>query len=67
MKFFWSWSAISLVNWKLFFTVYILVIIGSKSETRSLARLYEGVLTTGIIGLKGGQLSTDRLWTLQIQ
>ena len=60
-----SWSAISLANSKLFFTVYILVVISSRRGTRNLDRLYVGVLIADIIGLKGGQLSTNCLWTLQ--
>ena len=60
-----SWSAISLANSKLFFTVYILVVIGSRRGTRNLARLYVGVLIADIMGLKSGQLSTNCLWTLQ--
>ena len=60
-----SWSAISLENSKLFFTVYILAVIGSRRGTKNLARLYVGVLIADIIGLKGGQLSTNCLWTLQ--
>ena len=60
-------SAISLANSKLFFTVDILVVIGSRRGTRNLARLYVGVLILGaeILGLKGRQLSTNCLWTLQ--
>ena len=58
-------SAISLANSKLFYTVYILVVISSRRGTRNLARLYVGVLIADIIGLKGGQLSTNCLWTLQ--
>ena len=49
-----SWSTISLANSKLLFTVYILVVIGSKRGTRNLARLCVGVLITNIIDLKGG-------------
>ena len=60
-----SWSAICLANSKLFFHVYILVVIGSRRETRNLAGLYVGVLIADMIGLKGGQLSTNCLWTLQ--
>ena len=62
-----TWSAISLANSKLFFTVDILVVIGSRRGTRNLARLYVGVLILGaeILGLKGRQLSTNCLWTLQ--
>ena len=60
-------SAISLANSELFFTVDILVVIGSRRGTRNLARLYVGVLILGaeILGLKGRQLSTNCLWTLQ--
>ena len=54
-----SWSAISLANSKLFFTGYILVVIASRRGTRNLARLYVSVLIADIIGLKGGQLSTN--------
>ena len=59
------WSAISLENSKLFFTVYILVVIDSRRGTRNLASLYVGVLIADVIGLKGGQLSTNCLQTLQ--
>ena len=60
-----SWSEISLASSKLFFTVYILVVIGYRRGNRNLARLYVGVLIPDIIGLKGGQLLTNCLWTLQ--
>ena len=60
-----SWSAISVANSNYFFAVYILVVIDSRRGTRNLARLYVGVLIADIIGLKGGQLSTNYLWTLQ--
>ena len=56
-----SWSAISLENSKLFFTVYIMVVIDSRRGTGNLARLYIGVLIADVIGLKGGQLSTNCL------
>ena len=65
MKTLGSWSAISLENLELFFIVYILVVIGSRRGTRNVASLYVGVLIADIIGLKGGQLSTNCLWTLQ--
>ena len=52
-----SWSAVFLANCKLFFTVYIFVVIGSRGRNRNLARLYVGILISQIIGLKGGQLS----------
>ena len=54
-----SWSAIYLANLKLFFTVCILVVIGSRRKTRNLARLYVGVSIADVIGLKGGQLSIN--------
>ena len=57
--------AISLANSKMLFTVYILVVIGCRRETSNLARLYVDVLIADIIGLKGGQLSTNCFWTLQ--
>ena len=60
-----TWSAIYWANSKLFFTVYILVVIGSRRGTRNLAILYVGVLIVDVIGLKDGQLSTNCLWTLQ--
>ena len=60
-----SWSAISLANSKLFFTVYIWVVIGCRRGTRNFARLFVGILIADIIGLKGGQLSANCLWTLQ--
>ena len=60
-----SWLAISLANSKLFLTVYILVVIGSRRGTSNLGSLYVCVLVADITGLKGGQLSTNCLWTLQ--
>ena len=60
-----SWSKISLANLKLCFSVYILVVIGSGRGNRNLARLYVGLLIARIIGLKGGELPTNCLWTLQ--
>ena len=59
------WSAISLANLKLFFTVYMLLVIGSRRGTTNLATLYVGVLIADIIDLKSGQLSTNCLWPLQ--
>ena len=47
-----SWSAIYLANLKLFFTVYILVAIGSRKGTKNLGRLYVDVLTADRISLK---------------
>ena len=58
-----SWQAISLANSKLFLAVHVLVVIGSRSRTKNSARLYASVLTADIIGLKGEQLPTNRLWT----
>ena len=60
-----SWSAISLADSKLFFTAYILAVIGSRRGTRNLFKLYVGVLIADVIGLKGRQLSTNCLWTLE--
>ena len=45
--------------------MYILVAIGSTSGSSNLARLYVGVLTADIIGLRVGQLSINCLWVLQ--
>ena len=58
-----SWVLISnfFSKFKTVFSVYILVVIGPSSGTRNLARLYVGVLIADIIGLKGGQLSTNCL------
>ena len=44
--------------------MYLLVVICYKRGIRNLAR-YVGALIDDIIGLKGGQLSTNCLWTLQ--
>ena len=49
-----TWSAIYWANSKLFFTVYTLVVIGSRRGTRNLAILYIGVLIVDVIGLKDG-------------
>ena len=57
-------SAIYLENSKLYFTVYIFVVIGFRKGTRNLSRLYVGVLITNIMGLKGWKLSTNCFWTL---
>ena len=60
-----SWSVISLANSKLYFTVYIMVVIDSGRGTRSLPRLHVVVLIAYIMSLKDGKLSTNYLWTLQ--
>ena len=60
-----SWSTFSLANSKPFFTVYILAVMGYRRGTKNLARLNVSVLIADKIGLKGKQLSTNCLCTLQ--
>ena len=56
-----SWSPIYFANSKLFFTVYILVVIGSESGTKKLATLYVGDLTNDIISINGGHSPIEHL------
>lgn len=60
-----SYSAISLANLTLFFTVYTFVVIDTGRGATILARLYVGVLIADITGLKGGQFWSKCLWTLK--
>ena len=52
-----TWSGISFANSKLFFTVNIFLVIGSKRGIRNLVRLYVGVSVLGaeILRLQGRQ------------
>ena len=55
----------SLANSKIIFTINVLLLIRFGSRTRNLARIYQGVLTVDIIGVKDGQLSPNCFCTLQ--
>ena len=60
-----SCSITSLTNPKLFLTVSLLVVIGSKIATKCLGILYDGVLIADKMGQKGGHLSIKLLRILQ--
>ena len=56
-----SCSITSLVNSKIFLMMNLLVVIGSKIETKCLAILYDEVLIADKMGRRGGQLSIKLL------
>ena len=60
-----SCSTISVAKLNESFTVYLLVVNGSKIGTKFFANLYVSVCKADKIGLKGGQPSTYFLCTLQ--
>ena len=60
-----SWSTFSMAKLGESLTVYLLVVNGSKLDTKNFAGLYVGICKADKIALKGGQPSADFLCTLQ--
>ena len=64
MTYLQSVLVISLANAKDSLTVYPLIVNGDKTDTKSFANLYYGILIATVIGLKDGQLLMTVLCTL---
>ena len=65
MKLLESYSTILAAKLNESLTVYLLLVNGSKTDTKDFASLYGGVCKADNIGLKGRQPSTHFLCTLQ--